>query len=264
MELYDAIAYRKSTRRYSAESISDQQLQSVKHIVDTAERLDNNITMQIHLVKEGWKVHGLLPGIIGGYGKVRAPHYLIVTSAEKEGYLQNIGYTLQGVVLGLTTLNLATCWLGGSIKKSLLKDIIDIPEGQMPHLMIAFGHPEKGNSPFRKNPSDAKRKDASQITSGTMDITWSRIISAIRLAPSAVNTQPWRFVFNGDKIHVYSAKAGNLILRHLLGSHNLIDTGIALCHAMIAARHFSRIIRFTQDPSAMVNEYEYVTTIIEV
>lgn len=264
MELYDAIIYRKSTREYSAESIGNELLQTVRDIIDNAERLNNNIEMKIHLIEDGHKIHGLLPGIIGGYGRIRAPHYLIVTSEEKEGYLKNIGYTLQGVVLRLTTINLATCWLGGSIKNNPLENTIAIPEGQLPQLMIAFGHPAKGKSPFRKNPSDAKRKDLSKITEGTMDVIWSSIASAIRLAPSAVNTQPWRLVFDKGKVHVYSALPGNLILRHFIESLNLVDAGIALCHAMVAARHFSRNIRFTKDPSAIIKKYEYITTIIEM
>ena len=264
MKLYDAIIFRKSTRKYSPERLPDDQLQAVRGIVDTAERLYNNIDMRIHLVENGRRIHELLPGIIGGYGKVKAPYYLIVTSAEKEGYLQNIGYTLQGMVLRLTTMSLATCWLGGNIKHNLLEGIIDIPEGQVPKLMIAFGYPEKGKSPLRRSSSEAKRKDVSEITSGTLDITWSRIISAIRLAPSAANTQPWRFVFKDGKVHVYSTKSGNFVMKHFLGSLNLVDVGIALCHAMVAARHFSRKIRFTKDPSAVSKEYEYLTTIIEV
>ncbi|KUO72396.1 MAG: hypothetical protein APF77_06110 [Clostridia bacterium BRH_c25] len=264
MELYDAIIYRKSTRKYSPESLGDELLQAVRGIVDTPERLYNNIGMKIHLLEGSPEIHALLPGIIGGYGKVIAPYYLVVTSEEKEGYLQNIGYTLQGIVLRLTALNLATCWLGSKIENNLLKNIIDIPEGQLPQLMIAFGHPVQGKTPFRRNSSDAKRKNLSEITSGTMDITWSRIVSAISLSPSAINTQPWRFVFDNGKVHVYSAKTGNPILRHFLGSLNLVSVGIALCHAMIASRHFSRNIRFTKESSAIVREYEYVTTIIEV
>jgi hypothetical protein len=89
----------------------------------------NNINIKIHLVENGQSIHDILPGIIGGYGKVRAPHYLIVTSEEKEGYLQNIGYTLQGVVLKLTAMSLSTCWLGGSIKNGLLDNTINIPAG---------------------------------------------------------------------------------------------------------------------------------------
>ncbi len=264
MELYDAIIFRKSTRRYSQERLPDEQLQAVRSIVDTAERLYNNIGMRIHIVEDGQRIHELLPGIIGGYGKVKSPHYLIVTSAEKEGYLQNIGYTLQGIVLRLTTMCLSTCWLGGSIKHNLLEGIIDIPDGQVPRLMIAFGYPEKGKSALRRSSSEAKRKDVSEITSGTMNITWSRIISAIRLAPSAANTQPWRFVFIDGKIHVYSSRTGNFVMRHFLGSLNLVDVGIALCHTMVAARHFSRNIRFTKDSSAVSKENEYITTIIEV
>lgn len=264
MELYDAIIYRKSTRKYSAQSLTDEQLQAVRGVVDTAERLYNNIDLRIHLIENGQKIHELLPGIIGGYGKVKAPYYLIITSEEKEGYLQNIGYTLQGVVLRLTTMGLATCWLGGNIKNNQMRSTIDVPEGQVPQLMIAFGYPEKGKSPFRRSSSEAKRKDVSEITSGTMDITWSRIISAIRLAPSAVNTQPWRFAFKEGKVHVYSVKSGNFLMRHFLDPFNFIDVGIALCHAMVAARHFSRNIRFTKDPSTVSKEYEYLTTIIEV
>lgn len=264
MELYDAIIYRKSTRKYSREGLTDEQLQAVNSIIDASERLYNNISMKIHLVKDGRQIHDLLPGVIGGYGKVRAAHYLIITSEEKEGYLQNIGYTLQGVVLGLTAMNLATCWLGAKIKAVLLNGIIDLPEGHAPQLMIAFGLPEKGRSPFRRSSSEAKRKDIAEITSGSMDITWSRIMSAIRLAPSAVNLQPWRFVFKDGKVHVYSARAGNFLTKHFLSSLNLVDIGIALRHAVVASKHFSRNIRFTKDPSAVIKEHEYITTIIEV
>ncbi|HYE84310.1 MAG TPA: nitroreductase family protein [Clostridia bacterium] len=264
MELYDAIIYRKSTRKYSFESLSEEHLQAIRDFIASPERLYKNIDMKLHLVEDGRKLHAFLPGIIGGYGKVKAPYYIIVTSEEKEGYLQNIGYTLQGVVLRLTAMNLATCWLGSCPEYNVLKKVIDIPEGHIPQLMLAFGHPAEGSTPFRRNPSDVKRKDLSKITSGAMDITWSRIVSAISLAPSAANTQPWRFVFGSGKIHVYSAGASNPILRRFLGSRSLIDVGIALCHAMIAARHFSRDIRFTKDSATLVKDYEYVTTIIEV
>lgn len=264
MELFDAISIRKSTRKYSRKSLGEDLLQSVRSIIDGSERLYSNIAMKVHLVEGSEKVHGLMPGIIGGYGKVKAPYYLIVTSEEKEGYLQNIGYSLQWVVLGLTSLNLATCWIGGCIEYDLLKNIIDIPEGQVPQLMIAFGNPAEGRSPFRQDPSKAKRKNLAEITEGTMDITWSRIVSAIALAPSAANAQPWRFVFSNGKVHVYSAIARSMILKHFIDSSCLIDVGIALCHAVIAARHFSRNIRFTKDIPAEVKGYEYVTTIIEV
>ncbi len=264
MELYEAINHRKSTRRYSREKLNDEMLQSIRNMISGGERLFDNIDMRIHLVEGSKQIHELMPGIIGGYGKIKAPYYLIVTSEEKEGYLQNIGYSLQWVVLRLTAMNLATCWIGGCIGYDQLKDVLDIPKGQVPQLMLAFGHPAEGSSPFRYNPSEAKRKDISEITEGTMDITWSRILSAVMLAPSAANTQPWRFAFRNGKIHVYSAGVSNIILKRFMGSRSLIDVGIALCHAMVASRHFSREIRFSRDVPAEIKGCEYVTTIIEV
>lgn len=264
MEMYDAILYRKSTRKYSPEALSEEQLQAVRAVIDSAERLYENIDMKINLVEDGHEFYKLLPGLIGGYGKVKAPHYLIATSEEKEGCLQNIGYTMEGVVLKLTAMNLATCWIGGNIKDGLTYRPEDIPEGHKPQVVIAFGNPPKGVSPFRQNAAKAKRKDISDITSGSMDITWSRIMSAVRLAPSAANTQPWRFVFKDGKVNVYSAKAGSLITKHFIGSLNHIDIGIALCHVMVASRHFSRNIRFTRGAYDKIKDWDYVTTIIEV
>lgn len=264
MDLYDAIIYRKSTRKYSFEKLSDETLQTVRDLISSPEKLYDGIDLKLHLVEDGRKIHSILPGILGGYGKVKAPYYIIVTSEEKEGHLQNIGYALQGIVLRLTAMNLATCWIGSCPEYETLKNIIDIPEGHIPQVMLAFGYPAKGTTPFRSNPSGAKRKDFSKITSGTMDITWSRIITAVSLAPSAANTQPWRFDFDGGKVHVYSSGAGNPLLRRYLGSRSLIDIGIALYHAMIAAKHFSRNIRFIKEAAAEIKGCEYVTTIIEV
>jgi nitroreductase len=264
MEMYDAISYRKSTRKYSTEALSAEQLQAVKAIIDSAERLYNNIDMKINLVVDGHEFFKLLPGIIGGYGKIKAPHYLVVTSEEKEGSLQNIGCTLQGVVLRLTAMNIATCWIGGNIKDGLSFSSPDIPEEHKPQVVIALGNPQNGISPFRQNSEKAKRKDISEITSGSMDITWSKIMSAVRLAPSAANTQPWRFVFKDGKVNVYSAKTAGFVTKHFLGSLNHIDIGIALCHVMVASRHFSRNIRFTIGTYDKIKDWDYVTTIIEV
>ncbi|MBQ4550147.1 MAG: nitroreductase, partial [Oscillospiraceae bacterium] len=44
-----------------------------------------------------------------------------------------------------------------------------------------------------------------------------------RLAPSAVNSQPWYFTHEGDAIHVYRSRKGSRL-----------DAGIALAHLYVA------------------------------
>ncbi|MGE5630822.1 MAG: nitroreductase family protein [Caulobacteraceae bacterium] len=264
MELYNAIFLRKSTRKYSGRKLPEELLQGVKAAVENAERLYASIDMKIHVVEAGEKVQEVLPGIVGSYGKVRAPHYLVITSEEKEGFLQNIGYTVEKVVLKLTTMGIATCWLGGGSKKELWGSVADIPDNHVPVLLVAFGFAAENESPYRDKTSKIKRKDISQITAGAMDLTWSKIVSAVRVAPSAVNSQPWRIIFQDGRVYVFCDGNSNAIFKHFFGSLNMVDIGIALCHLEVAALNFSKTVRFSKDLSAEYKAYEYVTTVMEI
>jgi hypothetical protein len=53
-----------------------------------------------------------------------------------------------------------------------------------------------------------------------------------RLAPSAVNSQPWYFTHEGDVIHVYCSKKGNRL-----------DAGIALAHLFVANEETFRFFK---------------------
>ena len=83
-------------------------------------------------------------------------------------------------------------------------------------IMLAFGYP-KGDQ-LRHDLMGFKRKSMEQIT----DKGDSRLESA-RLAPSAVNRQPWYFTHEGDTIHVHCSRKGSRL-----------DAGIALAHLFVA------------------------------
>ena len=53
-----------------------------------------------------------------------------------------------------------------------------------------------------------------------------------RLAPSAVNSQPWYFTHEGDTIHVHCSKKGSRL-----------DAGIALAHLFVANEETFRFFR---------------------
>ena len=89
-------------------------------------------------------------------------------------------------------------------------------EGMKFVIMLAFGHP-KGDR-LRHDLKGFKRKSMEQIT----DKPDSRLEPA-RLAPSAVNSQPWYFTHEGDAIHLFCSKKGSRL-----------DVGIALAHLFVA------------------------------
>ena len=69
-----------------------------------------------------------------------------------------------------------------------------------------------------------------------------------RLAPSAVNSQPWFFTHEGDSIHVYCAKKGSRL-----------DIGIALAHLYVANEesfHFFKADHITDLPG-----YSYIGSV---
>lgn len=234
MNLMDALYKRKSVRKYLNKQLPAEVFEEMQNIIQTAERLYPEIPMNIHIVKEGEKIHKISSGFIGSYGKIEAPHYLVVTSEEKEGYLENIGFTLENVVLQLTEMNIGTCWIGGSINKSLLKNIITIEEKQFPVIVLSFGTPEKEEDLKPKTPDSYKRKALKDIIKGDLNSDWTYIMNAVRVAPSAVNFQPWRYIIDRNSVDLYVAK--KLIITKHIELMQKIDAGISLSHLNIACK----------------------------
>ena len=158
------------------------------------------------------------------------PQLITIYSEEADGYLENIGFLFQQMELYLQTLGLGVCWLGMGRMNLRTTTVV---EGMKFVIMLAFGHP-RGDQ-LRHDLKGFKRKSAEQI----MDKPDLRLEPA-RLAPSAVNSQPWYFIHEGDAIHVYCAKKGSRL-----------DIGIALAHLYVANEdtfHFFKSERVSEIP----------------
>ena len=141
------------------------------------------------------------------------PQLITVCSEETDGYLENIGFLFQQMDLYLQTLGLGVCWLGMGRMNPKTATVV---EDMKFVIMLAFGHP-RGDQ-LRHDLKGFKRKSMEQIT----DKPDPRLEPA-RLAPSAVNSQPWYFTHEGDTIHVWCSKKGSPL-----------DAGIALAHLYVA------------------------------
>lgn len=241
MNLYEAIFYRKSIRKYKPVALSRETLNNIEALISKTKRLYEEINMKIHIVEDGTKIQEISKGIVGSYGKILAPHYLVITSEEKEGFQENIGYTLEQVVLKLTTMGIGTCWIGGFIKKELLNGIIEIPKGQKPVIVISFGVPLRDYLTERV-PDGDRRKLISDIILNKYSEDFQEIIEAVRRAPSGINSQPWRLAFEDNAINMY-LESGNFITKKMY-YFNKIDGGIALAHLKVACDEFKINVSF--------------------
>ncbi len=166
------------------------------------------------------------------------PQLITIYSEEAEGYLENIGFLFQQMDLCLQTLGLGVCWLGmGRMNPKTTAEV----EGMKFVIMLAFGHP-KGDQ-LRQDLKGFKSKSMEQIT----DKPDAKLEPA-RLAPSAVNSQPWFFTHEGDAIHVYCSKKGSRL-----------DAGIALAHLYVSSADTFRFFR--ADQTTALPGYSYIGSV---
>jgi nitroreductase len=82
----------------------------------------------------------------------------------------------------------------------------------------------------------------------------SDALEGVRLAPSAVNKQPWRVLVTGDKVHFYEKRSKGYLSEDGWDRQK-IDMGIALCHFGLVMRECGSAVSFEiADPSIPVPE----------
>ena len=166
------------------------------------------------------------------------PQLITIYSEEAEGYLENIGFLFQQMNLFLQALGLGVCWLGmGRMNPKTTQQV----EGMKFVIMLAFGHP-KGD-PLRHDWKGFKRKSMEQITESC-----DPRLEPARLAPSAVNSQPWYFTHEGNAIHAYCAKKGSRL-----------DAGIALAHLYVSNEETFKF--FKADRITDLSGYAYIGSV---
>ena len=212
----EIIRKRKSIRKYDPAPLEAAVLDEVRTKIENVKPLYPDIRFSIEIANK-----------TKGAFNIRAPHYLIFGSEEKEGAYENIGFVGQQMDLFLSGSGIGACWLGAS--KPDEKEASALPFV----ICMAFGKPDE---PLHRALSEFKRKSLAEISEGK-----DERLEAARLAPSAVNAQNWYFMADNGKIHCYRKKA-NPLLGFIYNKLHTIDMGIALCHIAEGSEdfHFSK------------------------
>lgn len=244
IELYDSIFRRKSVRKYSMDSLSQETIDEISNYLETLEPLCPEIKVKFIFAEHG-EIANLLP--------VRCPHYILMFSETEDNYLFNVGFMGQQIDLYLSARGLGSCWLG------LAKPYQEISGTEELDFVIMLGFGEAAEPLYREDVSQFKRKSLSQISSvpGAEEL-----LEPVRLAPSAVNRQPWHFYGTPQRLYVATEKL-NPVTYPIYNRLNQIDTGIGLCHLVLSAEHLGKSVRFQfcdPEKTAPPPGYQYVVT----
>ena len=183
------------------------------------------------------------------------------------------GYSFELLVLFAQSLGLGTVWVGGTMDREAFEKAMELNEDEVMPCMSPLGYPAKKMSVreamMRKGVKADDRMAFEKLFfdgSFTVPLTQERAgklchaLEMVRLAPSAVNKQPWRIVLKDNAAHFYLMRSkgfgGSLI------DMQKIDMGIAMCHFDLAAKEAGFTPRFTQsDPGIITGDgLEYIAS----
>jgi len=151
MEAYEAIITRRSCRKYTDGTISEEQIRMLLDAAMSAPSARNTQPWHFIVVTDRDRLNAMAEII--PYGKMlrEAPLGLVVCGdrslQDRDGYLaQDCSAATQNILLAAHALGLGGVWLGVYPREDRmegLKELFEIPEGIVPISAISIGVPVK-------------------------------------------------------------------------------------------------------------------------
>lgn len=226
MNLYEAISVRRSVRSYTAEVVSEEKLDAIRRRFRELPNLFGDIETDITIVNGQ-----LYPIGLSRLQAVKAPYYIVFYSEKAPRYQMNMGFLMEQTALFLCSEGFGTCFVGNT---NVRKDLRTKGELELTGI-LAFGITKESH--IRKR-TEAKRLPLEELcVYKEVPRQWMKqLLQAARLAPSSMNSQPWRFVVYDDRIHIFTKKHRT----DQLGRYHWeeVNFGIMFAHIMIAAEEY--------------------------
>lgn len=215
---YSVANQRFSVRKYAGDP-SEKDLLALK---ECAQMLS---TMGVRIVIG--KGEEVFSPLFLGFGKVKGVS-TFAAFISKEGKSEMLGYMGEAFILECTALGLGTCWLGGSFKGREVEKLIPLEEGEEVVCITPIGIPAEKYT-MRPRKSLAKLTGLSQQELTDLPEWQQRALECARMAPSAINAQPWAFGVKKDRIAVETISQNY--------GYGKLDCGIAMLHVELGAAH---------------------------
>ena len=233
---HDAVSKRRSIRQYAPKPVVADQLEAMRRVCDEFRPFQSARAVLVTDAPEE-----IYRGIPGGYGKVKGATALVafIGNMQSPEVQEAMGYTGEGVILEATALGLATCWVGGFFSPKRAAAIAKVAPNERVLAVTPIGYPREGSSLEERAMSrfgrNWQRRPMSELVTGLGEKdrpAWIKTaLEAARLAPSAMNRQPWRFQVDIGSIIV---SADSVVNPTMVVSKRL-DCGIAMLHIEIGA-----------------------------
>ena len=166
------------------------------------------------------------PGLRGS--NVKGTDVYAVIVAKKGTPMELEGYMGEALVLEATAMGLGTCWLGVGFYPDVISRNVELKNDEAVHCVIAIGKAELPPFAPKRRPLD-KVCGMSEAQLGELGAWQKEAVLAARLAPSAMNLQPWKITADKTSVTIEEPQAV------LYKKYAQIDRGICMLHAAVGA-----------------------------
>jgi len=243
---YDAIATRRSRRRYSDHKVAPKALEALRAFCADFQLAPG---ARVELVEgDGGIFTGLLDRFGGAYGRVEGAPWTAAFIGPKGSETQ-VGYVGEAFILEATRLGLGTCWVAGMFDRKTAASLVKLHRGEHVLAVTPVGHPVERKQFVERMMSKAVRSAARrQVEDIAPGLTrgWAQAgfegpagaawpawavaaVEAARVAPSGANRQPWRFRLEDGALVMSRAEKTYWTAP--------LDFGIAMLHVELGAAH---------------------------
>lgn len=220
MTQYETILRRKSIFQFKMKPIGNEILDKVQSIYEDAIPYDGNLDLY-------YKIFNCLEHNKEVKSNIHAPYYFVLYAQSSQKDLINAGCIIQQVSIFLTSKGIGTCYVNPRSIKA-----VETMENKQVVGVMAFGI-AKGEL-FRSS-TTAKRLSLNKLCvyKETPSQNVKLLLEAARLAPSYLNSQPWRFVVYGNRIHVFTKTYETHL--SFMSKWDMFHVGVMLANIIIAA-----------------------------
>lgn len=257
---------RRSVREYKEKALDHRMQAEILAIAEKLPQVVEGADVKLTFYEDGQALFESLSGIAGYHGvMLTAPHYMILTAKHTTDYLNAAGYAGEWFVLNVTKLDLGTCWISTNKNEEKINAIMNLPQGEEVVGILAIGYPKQearisnvfgnessglaqlkslGYPHIQSEFVDAPQSSRLSIEDIVYMKTWgnkatieeleqlryAQVFFYMRLAPSSINRQPWRFLMDGDQFILAVCKDDGYDDDRMA----LIEAGIAMLYFEVA------------------------------
>lgn len=247
----ELVRCRRSVRTFDGKEVSEADRQRLSAYM---EKIENPYGIPVSFKFLDGKRQSLPCPVVSGtdlYAGAKVPRVPHMEEA--------FGYSFEMLVLYAQSIGIGTVWVGGTMDRVAFERAMDLQEDERMPCMSPLGYPA-GKMSIRESmmrkaiKADQRKPFEKLFFDGTFDTPLTKEkagrlagpLEMVRLAPSAVNKQPWRVVSDKNGVHFYVKKSKGFV-SEAVGNMQKVDLGIALCHFALAAKENSIKVCFNMD-----------------